>query len=86
MKDRNEEIEQICAYCENAVVIRESDICICKLNGAVAQSSTCKKFAFDLLKLAPMPKKLPDDDTVFFDIQFFSFFVKKVLTNANIRV
>lgn len=68
MKKRNDDIEQICAYCENAVVIRESDICICKLNGAVAQTSTCKKFVFDLLKLAPMPKKLPDDDTVFFDI------------------
>jgi hypothetical protein len=68
MKNREEDIEHICAYCENAVVIRESDICICKLNGAVAQTSTCRKFKFDLLKLAPMPKKLPDDDTVFFDI------------------
>ena len=68
MKNRNEDIERICAYCEHAVIIRESDICICKHNGAGAQTSTCRKFAFDLLKLAPIPKKLPDDDTVFFDI------------------
>ena len=68
MKKSHDDNEQICAYCENAVVIRESDICICKFNGAVAQTSTCRKFVFDLLKVAPIPKKLPDDDTVFFDI------------------
>ena len=68
MKKRNDDIERICAYCENAVVIRESDICICKLIGAVKQQDTCKKFALDLLKLSPLPRKLPDDDTVFFDI------------------
>ena len=68
MKKSNKDIEQICAYCESAVVIRESDICICRINGAVAQTSTCKKFKFDLLKLAPKPKKLPDDDTVIYEI------------------
>ncbi len=68
MKDRVEEVERICAYCENAVLIRESEICICRLNGAVSQTESCKKFVLDLLKLAPMPKKLPDDETVFFDI------------------
>ena len=67
MKKKNEDIERICAYCEYAVVIRESDICICRLEGAVAQTSSCKKFTFDPLKLSPMPKKLPDEDTVFFD-------------------
>ncbi len=68
MKRKNEDIEHICAYCENAVVIRESEICICRINGAVKQSGSCKKFALDLLKLAPLPKALPDDETVFFDI------------------
>lgn len=68
MKDRIEETEKICAYCENAVLVRESEICICRLNGAVSQKDSCKKFALDLLKLAPTPRKLPDDETVFFDI------------------
>lgn len=65
---KNEDIEHICAYCENAVVIKESDICICKINGAVFQNSCCKKFSLDMLKLAPLPRKLPEDDTVFFEI------------------
>lgn len=68
MHKRSEDIEHICAYCESAVVIRESDICICKHNGAVAQSGTCRKFSLDLLKLAPLPRKMPDEDTVFFEI------------------
>ena len=68
MKDRIEDVEKICAYCENAVLIRESDICVCRFNGAIAQNSSCKKFVLDLLKLAPTPRKLPDDETVFFDI------------------
>ena len=69
MKKLNEDVEKICAYCENAVVIRESDICICKSYGAVKSTNSCKKFALDLLKLAPIPRVLPDsDDTVFFEI------------------
>ncbi len=66
--NRNEDIEHICAYCEQAVVIKESDICICKINGAVFQNASCKKFSLDMLKLAPLPRKLPEDDTVFFEI------------------
>ena len=64
MKRKNEDIERICAYCENAVVIRESDICICREIGAVDARSTCRKFSFDLLKLSPIPRTLPDEDTV----------------------
>ncbi len=65
---RNEEIERICAYCEQAVVIKESDICICNINGAVKQTHGCKKFSLDMLKIAPLPRKLPEDETVFFEI------------------
>ncbi|MBQ8895558.1 MAG: hypothetical protein IJY88_02055 [Clostridia bacterium] len=68
MKKQAEDIERICAYCEQAVVIRESDICICALNGAVKQSSGCGKFSLDMLKIAPLPRKLPEEDTVFFEI------------------
>ena len=62
MKHFNDEVEPICANCENATIILESDLCICKLNGAVHQDDGCKKFKLDLLKLAPIPKPLPDDD------------------------
>lgn len=65
MKRKNEDIERICAYCENSVVIRESDVCICREIGAVDARSTCRKFSLDLLKLTPIPKPMPDDDTVF---------------------
>ena len=65
MKNKNEEIERICAYCENAVLIKESDVCICREIGVVNVRSTCRKFSLDLLKLAPIPKVLPDDDTIF---------------------
>lgn len=65
MKHKNNDIERICAYCENAVVIHESDICICREIGAVDARSSCRKFSLDLLKLNPIPKVLPDDDTVF---------------------
>lgn len=68
MKNKRDDIDNICAYCENAVVIRESDMCICRSIGAVRASDTCKKFSLDLLKLAPIPRKLPDDETVVFDI------------------
>ncbi len=68
MKKKHEDIDRICAHCENAVVISESDICICRNNGAVRADDTCKKFVLDLLKLAPLPRKLPDEETVFFDI------------------
>lgn len=65
MKHKNDDIERICAYCENSVIIRESDICICRDIGAVSARNSCRKFSLDLLKLAPIPKSLPDDDTVF---------------------
>ncbi len=68
MKKVNEDIEEICAYCENAILIRESDICICRNIGAVKASDGCKKFLLDPLKLAPTPRALPDDETVCFDI------------------
>ncbi len=68
MKSKNQDIEKICAYCEESVVICESDMCICRHEGAVKASGSCRKFKADLLKLAPVPRKLPDEDTVFFDI------------------
>ncbi|MBO5869905.1 MAG: hypothetical protein J6Q89_04060 [Clostridia bacterium] len=68
MKNTNEEMEYTCLYCEHAVVIRETNICICKHNGAVDQNDTCGKFMLDLLKLAPMTRKLPEEDTLFVEL------------------
>jgi len=68
LKNTNEELENICAYCEHAVLIRETNICICKLNGAVEQNYSCGKFSLDLLKLSPMTRKLPEEDTLFFEL------------------
>ena len=67
MKKRNDDIERICAYYENAVVIKDSNLCICRINGAVGANDTCKKFTLDLLKLDPRTRVLPDEDTVFFE-------------------
>lgn len=68
MAEMNQELERICAYCEHAVVIRESEICICKHNGAVDQTDCCKKFSLDLLKLSPIPRRLPEEDTLVFEL------------------
>ena len=64
MKKINEELECICCYCENAVNIRETNICICQINGAVDQNDSCGKFTLDLLKLSPMTRRLPEEDTL----------------------
>ncbi len=68
MSVTDHEIDAICANCEFAVIIRESDVCVCKHNGVVAQSGVCKKFALDLLKLSPLPRKLPGEETLFFEL------------------
>lgn len=68
MKKINEDLEYTCCYCENSVNIRETNICICKHNGAVDQNDTCGKFSLDLLKLSPMTRKLPEEDTLFVEL------------------
>ena len=66
---KDDKIERVCAYCEHAVVIRESEVCVCDENGVVRAVSTCRRFMPDLLKLEPRPRVLPDsDETVFVDI------------------
>ncbi|MBR4951189.1 MAG: hypothetical protein IKU23_03545 [Clostridia bacterium] len=65
MKRKQDDIERICAHCEQAIVVKESDICICKLIGAVSATDNCRHFKLDLLKLAPVPKPMPDEDTIF---------------------
>jgi len=51
-------IEKKCCYCEYASPIRETTGYICKRKGVVSYNFTCKKFAFDPIKLSPaLPAK-----------------------------
>ena len=69
MKNRLSDENRICRYCGNATQIKETDVCVCSLIGAVSSTDTCRKFKLDPLKLDPRPKKLPQDgETMFFDI------------------
>lgn len=69
MKNDVREEENICANCESAVVINESEVCVCSRNGVVDAHDSCRKFKLDLLKLRPRPKRLPETDaTMFLDI------------------
>ena len=66
---RSDDENAICAMCEHSVLIKESDMCICDLEGAVRCDGSCRRFTQDLLKLDPRPRKLPDgDETVFVDV------------------
>lgn len=59
------EYDEICACCEHCVAIRESDMCVCRYQGAVYADGTCGKFTLDLLKLDPKPKALPEEGATF---------------------
>lgn len=59
-------IEKRCCYCESAFPIKDTNGYICNKKGIVTNNFSCKKFAFDPLKLSPMlPAKTlqfsPDD-------------------------
>lgn len=56
-----QDMESICANCENAVIINESDICICSIRGAVAARSSCRRFSPDMLKIAPLTRITPEN-------------------------
>lgn len=58
---KTEELERICAYCEYATVIAESDACVCKKRGVVRARGHCFRFRPDLLKVQPILPRLPDE-------------------------
>ena len=69
MARKENDIDEICAYCEHSVVINESSVCVCKHKGVVRADDRCRRFALDLLKLQPRPKMpFKNDETVFFEI------------------
>ena len=49
---------EMCAYCEHASPIGDSEICICDKKGVVYATGICRKFKFDLLKVKPRAVKL----------------------------
>lgn len=53
MKNNYEDIEQICAMCENSEKIFDPDNVLCKINGVVSAAHCCRKFVYDPLKRIP---------------------------------
>lgn len=43
---------KMCAYCENASAV-VGGACVCRINGMVQDTSWCKKYSLDLLKITP---------------------------------
>ena len=59
---KNKDEKRMCLYCEFASDINDPDMVLCKEKGPVENSFCCKKFYFDIFKLSPTPKKLPEFD------------------------
>ena len=61
-------IEKKCCYCEHAKPIHDTTGYICKKKGVVNYNFTCKKFAFDPIKLSPvLPAKISPFSPVDFE-------------------
>ncbi len=53
MKNKKNEIEKVCAYCEYAASLKDKDFMLCNSRGVVASSFSCRKFLYDPLKRIP---------------------------------
>lgn len=54
MKNKKNEIEKVCAYCEHAASLKDKDFMLCGARGVVSASFSCRKFLYDPLKRIPM--------------------------------
>lgn len=64
MKNKKNEIEKICAYCEYAATLKDKNFMLCKTRGVVSCSFSCRKFLYDPLKRIPTrPMILPVEET-----------------------
>ena len=62
MKARQtKELERICAYCEHATLLAESNACVCAKRGIVRTNECCRRYRPDLLKLQPLLPRLPEE-------------------------
>ncbi len=53
MKKNYEDIDQICAMCENSKKIFDPENVLCKIHGIVEATNKCRKFVYDPLKRIP---------------------------------
>lgn len=58
---QTEELERICAYCEHATLLTESNACVCAKRGIVRSNESCRRYRPDLLKLQPRLPRLPEE-------------------------
>lgn len=59
---------EICAYCENSIVMRLCGRVLCKRGGKlreVSDTHSCRSFKLDILKLNPVPRKRYNPDIDF---------------------
>lgn len=56
---QKEKIEKICANCEFASQLGDSDACLCDKKGFVKARGVCRRFKADLLKIVPAPPLRP---------------------------
>ena len=61
MKNKKNEIEKVCAYCEHAASLKDKNFMLCKTRGVVASSFSCRKFLYDPLKRIPARPTLITD-------------------------
>ncbi|MBE6714471.1 MAG: hypothetical protein E7575_04180 [Ruminococcaceae bacterium] len=59
--------ECICAFCENAVPIFDSDTVLCEKNGIVSKGYSCRHFSYDPLKRTP-PRVIKSPKLDYIDI------------------
>ena len=59
---------EVCAYCENSIVMRVCGRVLCKRGGKlkeVSDTHSCRNFKLDILKLNPVPHKKYNPDIDF---------------------
>ena len=58
-KRSDEDRPRCCAFCENAVPLRDGETMLCRNRGVVSGGNACRKFVYDPLKRKPRPLPAP---------------------------
>ena len=67
MKNKDQNIEIMCRYCELAEKMFEESIVLCAKHGVVSATGSCRSFAYDPLKRVP-PKEITVPKLEYIDI------------------
>lgn len=59
MRKNYEDIDQLCAMCENSSPIFDPENVLCKYHGIVSAAYKCRKFVYDPLKRVPSKSPKP---------------------------